>query len=261
MSVSARRLEQDPIRITTEAVRAARACALRPLVVILEPGAIDQPVGSGTLVRTRTGCAVLTCKHVLAPPHDLVARHASGLSSEIVDMVAHPTLDLAVATLRDPDRLAAEATTPARIARAERFPLTNRDPILVLGFPKQTVDEAIDADGRVTHRAVRHISYLTRLRGTSSDVLSIQWDEGEPDDYDTWDYARGIPQEHRVHLKKPSGLSGGAVWTFQPIHDGRMGADRISSLVAVPHEFTNKRQLALPAARWRTWLMATLAAI
>lgn len=250
------------INLTSVAIETARANALRPLVVLIDSDAPEDPVGSGTLIKTQRGCAVLTCKHVLDPGWgSLIVRHSSRdePASRIKNVVVHGRLDLAMAVLAD-DELEAFAVAPSQLAGPESFPLTPMSPILVVGFPQYMVGDVIDDRGAFLGRTPTHTSYLTTLVGTSSDVLSIHWDLAVPDPGDAWDFSKGTPDDHQFNLRKPAGLSGGAAWTFQPLYDGRGDGAHIGSLVGVPHQFTNKRQLALPSPRWREWVNRVVAA-
>lgn len=244
------------------AEKAARSYARESSVLLFEPP-FGAPTGSGTLVRTRDGCAVLTCKHVLDGDWShLVVEHRSGveLQRAIASVEKHDSCDIAVARLRDPRVLESFAITPARIAKKEMFPLSMRRPMLVVGFP---IQEMISSSGDASDvvRGIREFSYLTTLAGSSRDFFSLDWDLAEPDADDDWDWEKkGAPAGHAYALKKPKGLSGGAVWTFEAMYDRNCADTRISTLVGIPFKHTNQRQLAVPASLWRPWLIDVIVA-
>ena len=71
--------------------------------------------------------------------------------------------------------------------------------------------------------------------------------------------ASGFFAAGRHPMKKPSGISGGAAWSWRkPAPDELWVPSTALRVVGVPHEFTNGRQLAVPIWRWRDWLLTHL---
>jgi hypothetical protein len=249
-----------PINLTSIAENAARSFVRQTLVLLFEPP-FEKPAGSGTLVRTINGCAVLTCKHVLESDWSrMTVEHRSGIEMHrAIDSVElHGKHDVAIARLRDPRALEPYAISPSRIAKADAFPISTRAPALVAGFPIQEMRESRDEAGRLV-RGIGDISYLTTIAGSHRDALSVDWDVSEPNADDDWNWEeKGSPSDHRKFLKKPLGLSGGGVWTFEPMYAGTGAEPRISTMIGVPFKHTNKRQLAVPANLWRRWLLDAL---
>jgi hypothetical protein len=253
------------IRVNSIAQDAVSTYARSTLVLLTEKGEHGRPLGhgSGTLIRSARGCVILTCAHVVEGTPKLSVLHPTGraIDDAIERIWFHPDrIDVAVAHLRDPSRLASFAITPARIAKADVFPIKKTDPLLVVGFPTQLMIDSPNHATKIMHRHLSDIAYLTTLVGADKNALSIHWDEAQVgEEVAAPHQLAGLAQGTTFSLKKPSGISGGGVWLFDAEYSGLWAPERIATFVAVPHEFKSKRQLALPATLWRDWLVEVIA--
>jgi len=238
-----------------------------PLVVITSRSGNGAPdsLGSGTLVRSRTGCAVLTCAHVIEGGGGLPLKvgHPAGsvLGHALGPARCHPgRVDIAIAPILEPAPLLSFALSLDQIAVPGEFPLSENHPLLVVGYPEQLSrqirlvrDERTDAG--VMRRGFAHVAHLTSLAGQDRKALSIHWDKVEISAETAASHPLGITAGIS-DLRKPDGLSGGAVWWFGSFESDHLlwSPLRAGRLVAVPHKFTGRRQQAVPAFIWRSWL-------
>lgn len=62
----------------------------------------------------------------------------------------------------------------------------------------------------------------------------------------------------KLELPHPRGISGGALWRFQPMHEPVWSPTSHARLVAIPHRFLQPTQFAENVSRWGDWLRETI---
>jgi hypothetical protein len=246
--------------VDKEAKRAVIQYTRRSLVFIALRGAkgeLDQGHGSGTVWRAASGLpVVLTAKHVVdrhrsftvgtTEGHDVRLRNAS--------VIAHADQDLAL--LKMPDLSIVElAMTVSTLS--DRTQVTKGEGLLVSGYPKQGCFMDEDAAGKILRMG--DISYFTHAAGSDAGTLSMDWKESLTDEATAALFKKTGMKAGRNPMKKPSGLSGGAVWLWHKTEPGELWSPQVQvSMIGIPHEFANSRQLAIPVWRWKEWLRTSL---
>lgn len=251
--------------IEENAARLAQAFFRKPLALVFNVGANGRIVnqGSGTLVRAASGRAVvLTAAHLLSDGmRGAVFGDTEAFDDAIADVRLMPRVDVAIAVLRDNARpLDDLAIDPNLIAEGATASVRKNDTVDVIGFPETVRVRVPDPDrGRMVWRH-GDMLHRTVVAGSNRDVISIVWREGDIMEGSSAIYdSAGFKIGTRVNQKKPSGISGGAVWKQLRADDEVWTASKVFRMIAIPHEFKYGKQLAIPATRWLPWLREQLA--
>lgn len=239
----------------------------RPLVQLFDADNDDETegIGSGTLLRGASGrIAILTAHHVLDGVRNALIRDNDEKPHRITEVYSHPksrNTDIAIGVVdRAPPALEIACLDTNLLATSTAPILRTNDTVVAIGYPSQLRVSIIDE-----HRGVRWNRYGDMIRrtvilGFDRNAMSLEWREAEVQAPHLF-ASSGIPDTGSFKLKKPSGISGGAVWWQDRSPIEIWTAESVFRLVGVLHEFTNGHQLAVPATRWATWVRETLAKI
>jgi len=132
----------DRLRLANAAAQdAISEFAKGPLVLVALRDKSGEPIahGSGTLVRLRNGCAVLTCAYVvdLGSTLTIVSTAGTFVDNALGAPIRHPRhVDIAIAPILDPSPFMEFAISLDQIGARSDFPLPMDQSLLVVGFPE-----------------------------------------------------------------------------------------------------------------------------
>lgn len=171
-----------------------------------------------------------------------------------------PNADVALALLTDDARgLDTLAMDPSSISDETSSAVRKGDTVDVIGFPEAVAVQILDPVRDKPFTRHGDMIHRTVIAGVDRAAISIVWKEGDIAQSSSALYeAAGFKIGTRVNQRKPSGISGGAVWKQLRADDEVWTAEKVFRMVGIPSEFTNGRLLAVPARRWLPWLREQL---
>lgn len=117
---------------------------------------------------------------------------------------------------------------------------------------------------RTAHLFQRHgdMIHRTNVAGSDRNAVSLIWKEGDIQDGSSALYAdAGFEIGARVNQRRPSGISGGAVWKQLRSDDTVWTAEKVFRMVAIPYEYKDQKLLAVPSSLWLSWVLEELAGL
>jgi hypothetical protein len=110
-------------------------------------------------------------------------------------------------------------------------------------------------------RIVEHASLdIAAVELTDARFASFAFSEtqSEVEEQAASPFARVGIKPGRRFMKKPIGISGGAVWLWRRVNATTLWLPSRALTMVGPIEFNNKRELAVPVSRWRQWFIDQL---
>lgn len=243
-----------------EAQKAVTNYTRRGMVFVMgrgDGGKIEWP-GSGSLWRTAAGnTLVLTAKHVVEDHRSFTIGTTEGPEVRLHNafITKHPSLDLALIRLPEGELSALAFATSAL---SDVTTVSKGAPLVVSGFPEHISFTDHDDLGEIL-RCGDMTSYSIAA-GSDATSLSVEWKQTTITEETAQRFAKTGAKAGLQGLKKPKGLSGGAVWLWD--NAGASAVVWVPSLmvrmVGVPVEFKNQRELAVPIWTFRDWLLSAL---
>lgn len=248
----------------------------RDAVVFLVDGRIGPAshhaaAGSGTLIGTAGGrTVVLSAAHNFdGVPDDGMSvggKTSGGVSDALETVWRHPTVDVALATLRPEAAkvFGGFALPPEQVSATSDTAFTEANPMLLCGYPAAYRRTLVNYAAGTALVEFACISYLTivepaldgqgRYRATWKEAVLTEADPVVP----------AVKPGEEFVIAHPRGISGGPLWRFRKPASGELWAPaKMGQIVAVACSYISEDSIECcpSVAAWGDWFRETIASI